>query len=201
MVGEAIKEREKYLNRHQSITTRRNTVFNYLAEPEDTRLSLSAFLKSHRIQKRTFFILQGEYQAIKLNLSKEDKAEHNQQLKGEVMDAWARIEGKQPPKRIKGVALIKISDDEKLALARKVYQDAMASGATTRDKDLAVRMLGMLIDKQEVRVGLTADERARREAKADRELVEWERGMARQGVAEVQEERPLLPDNIREDTG
>lgn len=42
-----------------------------------------------------------------------------------------------------------ISDDEKTALARKVFNDAMKHGASASEKDLAVRMLGMLIDKKE----------------------------------------------------
>ena len=42
-----------------------------------------------------------------------------------------------------------ISDNEKLALARKVYKDAMDSNATASEKELAVKMLGMLIAKTE----------------------------------------------------
>ena len=57
--------------------------------------------------------------------------------------------------------IAEISEDERLALARKIYQDAMTHGASAKDKDLAVRMLGMLIDRQEVKVGLTGDEIAR----------------------------------------
>ena len=85
-----------------------------------------------------------------------------------------------------------ISGDERLALARKVYTDAMRQGASAKDKDLAVRMLGMLIDRQEVKVGLSADEIARRNTEAERELEEWHRRKAGQGVEEVQEGHPLL---------
>jgi len=42
-----------------------------------------------------------------------------------------------------------ISVDEKGALARKVWKDAMKHGASASEKDLAVRMLGMLIEKKE----------------------------------------------------
>ena len=198
-LSEKATERMKYPNKHQSITTRRQTVFGYLAEPEETRLDLKKFLKTHKIQKRTFYLLEGEYRATKLNLTKQEKEEHKEQLKATVMDAWDRVEGKEPPKRIKGIVLADISNDEKLALARKVYQDAMTHGASARDKDLAVRMLGMLIEKSEVKIGLTADERARREAEANRELAEWHRGMEGQGISEVQERLALLPNNIRQD--
>ena len=86
-----------------------------------------------------------------------------------------------------------ISDDEKLALARKVYAEAMSPTAKSKDKELAIRMLGMLIDKseQEITVKLDADTIARRNLKADRELEEY-RGTAGYRVEEVQEEPPLL---------
>jgi len=86
-----------------------------------------------------------------------------------------------------------ITDEEKLALARKVYAEAMQPAAKSKDKELAIRMLGMLIDKseQEITVKLDADTIARRNLKADRELEEY-RGTAGYRVEEVQEEPPLL---------
>jgi len=84
--------------------------------------------------------------------------------------------------------IAEITDDEKLALARKVYEDAMRQGASASEKDVAVKMLGLMLDQRGVkRSGLTADEIARRNIEAERELSEWRRarGMAGQGVEEV----------------
>ncbi len=188
MTNESTVQRQQYGNRHQSITTRRQLVFSYLAEPEDTRLSLVKFLKSHRIQKRTFYLLEGEYKAGKKALGKRGEEEHRQKLKATVMDAWDRTEGREPPKRTsKGAEITEVSGDERIALERKVYNDAIASDATKGDKELAVRMLGMLIERQEVKVGLTADELTRRNLEAERQLRE---GGYR--VEEVQEEPSLL---------
>ena len=183
------KDRNEYINRHQSIRTRRQLVFSYLDEPEETRLELKKFLKAHRIQKRTFYILEGEYRATKGAMTKRQKNDHQEQLRATVMDAWDRIEGREPPKRTSKGAIIKdISEEEKLALARKVYEDAMRQGASASEKDVAIKMLGMLIDQKGTRrSGLTADEIARRNIEAERELSEWRsaRRMAGQGVEEV----------------
>ena len=122
-------------------------------------------------------------------MGKLDKQEHKEELKATVLDAWDRIEGREPPKRTSKGAIIKdISEEEKLALARKVYDDAMKQGASASEKDVAVKMLGLMIDQRGVRrSGLTADEIARRNIEAERELNRWRsaRGMAGQGVEEV----------------
>ena len=86
--------------------------------------------------------------------------------------------------------IAEITDNEKLALARKVYDDAMRQGASASEKDVAIKMLGLLIDQGRTRKrGLTADELARRNIEAERELDEWRRarGLARQGMEEVSE--------------
>ena len=64
-----------------------------------------------------------------------------------------------------------------------------------------LRLMGKLVEKQEVRIGLTADEIARRNRIADLELAEFERGEARPGVAKVSTELSLLPKNIRQGKG
>lgn len=161
----------KYRSTRPSIATRRHLVFGYLDEPEDKRLDLKKFLKSHRIQKRTFYLLEGEYRAKEKALTKRDRDDHKQELKATVMDAWDVVEGREPPKRTaKGYKIEEITDDERLALARKVYTDAMGKGASKGEKELAVRMLGMLVERQEIKVGLTADEIARRNTEAEKQL-------------------------------
>ena len=161
---------------------RKAMVFGYLDQLKGERLPLKKFLKANKMTRPTFFKFEGEYNTERANLTKREKGEHQEGLRATVMDAWDRIGGKEPPKRTsKGHEIVEISEDERLALARKVYLDAMAGGASAKDKDLAVRMLGMLIEKREVKVGLTADEIARRNFEADKELSEWRKGRGRNG--------------------
>jgi len=168
---------------------RKTLVFNYLATPREQRLPLKKFLKGHKMQRRTFCNLEGEYKVEKLVLTKREGQAHQEKLKNTVLDAWDRADGKDPPKRIEGVEIAQISEEERLALARKVYKDAMLSDASAKDKDLAVRMLGMLIEKREdkITVELSADEIARRNLEAERQLRE-----AGYRVEEVQEKPSLL---------
>ncbi len=186
-----------------SIKLRRQLVFGYLAEPETQRLPLKKFLKNHKIQKRTFYLLEGEYNSQVKNRTMKEKEEHKAVLKATVDDAWDRIEGREPPKRIKGVEIAKISDEEKLALARKVYIDAMSREASAKDKDLAVRMLGMLIEKQEItHTVLSAEDVSRIDREAERRIEEL--NTRTRGVSNREEGLPkelsLFPDKIREDT-
>ncbi len=151
---------------------RKQLVFAYLDTSREQRLPLAKFLKEHKMIRRTFHTLEGEWKSEVKSVTKVETEKHQQELKNTVNDVWDRLEGKEPPKRVNGVEVTKVSEDEKLALARKVYADAMVKGASAKDKDLAVRMLGMLIDRQEVKIGLTADEIARRNLEAERQLKE-----------------------------
>lgn len=96
---------------------------------------------------------------------------------------------KRANSKVKELGSSPISGDEKLALARKVYTEAMSPSSTAKEKELAVRMLGMLIDKsqQEITLKLNADQITSRNLAADRELRE-----AGYRMEEVQEEPSLL---------
>lgn len=170
MTSEKTLERRKYKrNGHTNRPVRKALVSGYITKAEDDRPSLNEFLKTHRMTKRTFHILEGECRAEQTNSDKE----HQAHLRALVEDNSIRLEGKKPPLRTpKGYKIEEVSEDEKVALARKVYNDAIRKGASTRDKELAVRMLGLIIDKKEISIGLTADEIARRNLEADRQLRE-----------------------------
>ena len=185
-----------------NILARRQLIFDYLEMPEEGKLPLKQFLRNHKMQRASFHRYEGEWRAKKKAETEEVIEERKQIMKGKVMDAWARVEGREPPKRNKvGIELSEINDGEKVALARKVYNDAMRVGATASEKDLAVRMLGMLIDKKEEKVIIerSAEEYARG-------YIEEKRWLREQGfleserVEEVQSESALLPDEIRKDT-
>ena len=166
---------------------RKQVVFDYLNTDREHRLPLAKFLKKHKMIRRTFHTYEGEWKSEVKSKTKVEKKNHLQDLRNTMSDAYDRLEGKEPPKRIEGIEVLPTSAEEKLALERKVYKDAMASGASKADKELAVKMLGMLIERQEVKVGLTADELTRRNLEAERQLRE---GGYR--VEEVQEKPTLL---------
>lgn len=66
-----------------------------------------------------------------------------------------------------------------------------AKSGNAQAQRLIKQLTGELVEKSEVTIGLTADERARRELEAERQLREW-RGGAGHRVEEVQKEPPLL---------
>ena len=176
--------------------SRRNIVFAYL-DASEGKPTLSQFLKTHRMTKPTFYRFEGEYKAQKSSISKGEKEAQKQRLKETVNDAWSRIEGKEPQRRRNhdGIDITIISDEEKLALARKVYKDAMVSDASAKEKDLAVRMLGMLIEKQKDIREIDGSVIARAAIRAKREL-----GEQGYGMVEMSRELSILPPELCEDT-
>ena len=79
---------------------------------------------------------------------------------------------------------------------QKLYDDAVKPGRTGKDKELYGRSRGLFIDKAEhvIKV-VSADEIARRNLAAERELEQWRLGQGeegRQGVEEMQEKPPVL---------
>jgi len=82
-----------------------------------------------------------------------------------------------------------------LPAADKALCDAANKGNSNALRILAQR-LGLLIEKQEIRVGRTADEIARSMLDAERVLSE-----RRDRVVDVQEESPALHDKPRLDSG
>jgi len=178
---------------------RKTLIYGYLNTPIEQRLALPQFLKRYAIQKPTFYRLEGQYNAEKKALTKREVENHKQELKQTVTDAWERLDGKEPPERRKDITgrnITVITGDEKLALARKVYGDAMLKDASAKDKDLAIRMLGMLIEKQETTLKIDGSLIARASLRAERELRD---GGYR--VEEVQEELSVLPPELCLDTG
>lgn len=177
----ASKTEEQGSNTGTNKQVRKQVVFDYLNSDREHRLPLSKFLKKYKMIRRTFHTYEGEWKSEVKSKTKVEKENHLQSLRNTMSDAYDRLEGKEPPRRIEGVDITEISEEEKLALARKVYVDAMSSGAGKGEKELAVKMLGMLIERQEVSIGLTADEIARRNFEADRELEEWDRSRRKVG--------------------
>ena len=155
-----------------NMVTRRALVFGYLDQLKEERLPLKKFLKANKMIRQTFYKFEAEYKVEKKALDKRGEEEHFEQLRATMLDAADRVEGREPPKRTeKGCEIKEVSNEERLALARKAYDDAMRKGATKGEKELAMRMLGLFIEKSEGdKDGLSADEITRRNLEADRQL-------------------------------
>lgn len=173
---------------------RRDAIYTWLESPNGERPSQKEFRKSLRISYPRFAQIQADWNALKRREYTKEREEvkirqiMEKNLGGKADDiviVRAKDVGIPQPRS----NAMKIDDAEKVALARKVYDDAMDEHATAQSKDLAVRMLGMLIDKQEIKIGLTADEVTRERLEALRQLRENE-----DRVVEVSGEPKILPD-------
>lgn len=198
----APKTEEQGSNTGSNKVVRKQVVFDYLNTDGEHRLPLAKFLKKHKMIRRTFHTYEGEWKSEVKSKTKVEKENHLEDLRNTMSDAYDRLEGKEPPKRIDGVDITAISEEEKLALARKVYADAMSLGAGKGEKELAVKMLGMLIERQEVtHTVLSAEDISRIDREAERQLKEF--NTRTRSIGNRKEEVPkgcsLLPDKIRED--
>ncbi len=68
-----------------------------------------------------------------------------------------------------------------------------AQGGNAQSQKLLAQLMGRLVEKQEVTLGLSADELTRRNLEAERQL----RGISGHRVEKVSEELPLLPEDLR----
>lgn len=150
---------------------RRKLVFNYLITPQEERLPLREFLKKHKMYRQTFYTFEGEYNAVALALTKREN-DHKMDLKQTVLDAWDKAEGKSPVKtRQSSQSWLKARGGEINEALIQSCKDGNAQALK-----LFFQLTEQLVEKQEVKIGLTADEIARRNFEAERELQEWHRG-------------------------
>ncbi len=89
------------------------------------------------------------------------------------------------------------SEAEITSFKRMLFRDAMGTNAKAKDKELAARMLGVLIERKEEKIAIviTGDEQFRRNKKVREYVEEYELGGG--GVDEVRDERPVLLDEVR----
>ena len=150
-----------------NLEVREENIRNYLRTPEDQRIPLKEFLRKNHLMARTFYITQGKVEA------KDEIAELRNTLTTKVRS----IIGDSVDTRSLDQ---KESDD--LAEAIKRMDEAVYKAATIENiakmAELWYKRKGLLIEKQEVdiKVGLSADEIARRNLEAERELREIESG-------------------------
>ena len=111
-----------------------------------------------------------------------------------------------PPKKKKDKidkaidTLAGFTEEELMAFERRAYRRAMEEGASAKHMELFAKLQGMLVDKSEmkVKVSADADELARIDEEAERRASDFRK---QNRTPSVQEVPSLLPDKIREDKG
>ena len=157
----------------------RQLVFDYKKDGEP--ISLKQFLKDHKMQKQTFYRYEGEYNLTLKQTTALTETEEFSQKK----DIYLRAQGIDVPIKTKE------EKDEELvlkALKKMAVDDGNASAAK-----FWLQATGKFEEKSQVKlnVEISADEYARRNLEAERQLREWEQSN-RPRVEEVSEEPPLL---------
>ncbi len=165
----------------------RPIILRYCEENPSYKIGWKGWCKRNGINRPQYIKISSEYGYNKKSTDKGLR---------QVMEGLSSKPKSTPQVRRKRVSSEEITEDEKLRLGRKAYEDAMVDNASTERMKLAVQMLGMLIERKEIKVGRTAEEIAAERVRGLREL---KQGGYR--VVEVFDEPDLLSGEIREDTG
>lgn len=116
-------------------------------------------------------------------------------------DTWIKERKNGNKAKLDGVIdqLADLSEDEKSRFRHRVHERAMETGSSAKLMELNAKLFGMLIEKTEVKVEVSAnaDELARIDEEANRRA----KALREQDRAPSLQERPiLLPEKIRETT-
>ncbi len=157
----------------------RQLVFDY--KKDGAPISLKQFLKSHKMQKQTFYRYEGEYNLTQKQTTTLTETEDSQIKR----DIYMRAQGIDVPVKTQE------EKDEELvlkALKKMAINDHNASAAK-----FYLQATGKFEEKSQVNlnVEISADEYAKRNLEAERQLREWEQSN-RLRVEEVPEEPTLL---------
>lgn len=135
----------------------RELVYNYLDTVEGERSTQGEFLKTTNIKVSAYYLIRSEYFEQKfLKLKRFNEARVIQDNIGSVLDEedpegwWKK---------------------RKLELNQAIMASAKKGNA--QSQKLAKQLAGELIEKQEVKIGLSADEVARRNSESGQELREF----------------------------
>ena len=155
----------------KSVELNREVVFKFLSTPREERVPLGDFLAEESISKAVYYKLEGEYALV-------EKQERNRQI---IEDNLATMDKKEYDSE----AYLRDRTPE----ADKALLQSMKNGNSSAIK-LFYQLLDRLVEKKEekIEIGLSADEIARRNLEADRQLRD-----AGYRVEKVQKESPILP--------
>lgn len=129
------------------------------------------------MQRRTFYNLEGEYKAEKLSLTKGEARDKKDGLRETVMDAWDVVDGKDPKERKVKQASQSWLKDQGHDINEALIQ-ACKSGNAQALK-LFFQLTEQLTEKQEITVGLTAEQHSRIDQEADKRIQQLNRGTDR----------------------
>lgn len=163
---------------------KKEAILIYLNLPQGEKSSLREFCHQAHITRKTFYAIKMDWRDEKLGIPIV-KAIMEKTLSSEPVVKKTRKK-RSDSKYDSEEGLRSRTEDVDLALL------AACKDGNAQALKLYFQLTNRLIEKQEINVGLTADERIRRELQAEREIREWERRMAGQGTEEVPKEPPLL---------
>ena len=155
-----------------STSVKRHLIYDYLEKNNGRKENLKEFLRRNGLKKPTYDRFAAEWK-----FKKDEKISAEEQYRR----VWETDEQKDERRRAE--------------ILNKLYDRVMEKG----DHNAAFRFAqikGWITEKKEIRVGLNADEVARRNLEAERQLRE---GGYR--VGEVQEKPPVLHDELCPPTG
>ncbi len=157
-------------------------VREYLHTSRDKRLPMPVVLHDIKVRRN-------EYAALKYEIEEFDKAV----AKANVRAVQERVMGgdlDEPSPASEEVGQEWL-DNHWLEVIQYVFESAKKGNA--QSQKLFAQLAGKLVEKSEVKIGLTADERLRREIEAERQLGEFHNGRGTgYRVEEVSEKLPLL---------
>lgn len=148
-------------------------IFNYLDTPEEERIPQKQFLKENHMIRVTLY--KGEM------IYAQEKAEEMKRNRESMFKKREAVN--------KLGNMIASSNEKWDSVEKAIYDKAV--GGTVKAQELYAKLKGKLKEEVELKIGLSADEIARRNLIADRELQEEGRKGGHR-VEEVQEEPSLL---------
>ena len=141
----------------------KKVVYDYLGQTVIEREKLVTFLKKNQIKRSTFYSLKQKYafeNDAAIKQARHDMTELEQsQLK--VREAAENLFTEDPAHWW--------TRERLLELYKYILSTAKSNAQSQK---LAAQLAGVLVEKQEVKIGLTADERAQRNLEAKRQLEE-----------------------------
>lgn len=144
-------------------------VFDYKKDGE--LISLKQFLKDHKMQKQTFYRYEGEYNLTQKQTTSIVRQEHFEKNKTVYLKA-------------QGIKVAEKTQEEKdKALVLKALKTMAVDDGNASAAKFYLQAIGEFEEKSETKVKfeITADDHARRNLEAERELKEWRAKQGREG--------------------
>ena len=184
---------------------RRQRIYNWMEEPRDTRMSQTGLRKQLHLSYQRFAQIMRDWRAEKLlNTNREEKEAKIRDIMGRAL-AGGELEVEKNERRIIEGNEEFLDDvyNQPEEMKRRIVLALFKKAVQDKDHNAAHRIaqiMGWIIEKSEVGVtiGLSADERAKREAEAERRAREYREGQGYR-VENLPTRPDLLHNEIRQD--